>query len=310
MPSVLIVDDPSPARETLVELLRRAGHNVSLVTDCDEGLVLWRQQRHEVAFLSAPSSSGRMGGAELAARMKAETAQVYAPVLLVVSRHDVDARIEALSVADDVLSRPYLPNEAHARLEALLRTRELVDQLRAARAESESRSIADGVTGLRNRMFLGERLNEEFKRSVRYNEPLSLIILTVDRLREVTADRGPGFGDRVLLSLANASLRSLRQIDVVCRYGPSELAALLPNTHFAGSIICAERIHREAARSTVDDFVPVVSMGISFYPGKDVTDPADLLKIGSRALERACEEGPGNICLYQHQGYLFQPKSS
>jgi two-component system cell cycle response regulator len=308
VPSVLIVDDPSPVRDALVELLRRAGHNVTLAADSDEGLVVWRAQRHEVALLAA--SSGRIGGTELAARMKAETAQVYAPVLLVVGRNDVDARIEGLSVADDVLARPYLAAEAHARLEALLRTKSLVDQLRAARAESESRSIADGVTGLRNRLFLGERLNEEFKRSVRYNEPLSLIILNVERLRELTAERGTGFGDRVLLAIANAALRSLRQIDVVCRYGPTELAALLPNTHFAGSLICAERIHREAARSIVDDFVPTVSMGISFYPGKDVADPADLLKLGSRALERACEEGPGNICLYQHQGYLFQPKSS
>jgi diguanylate cyclase (GGDEF)-like protein len=112
----------------------------------------------------------------------------------------------------------------------------------------------------------------------------------------------------VLLSIANVALKSLRQIDVVCRYGPTELAALLPNTHFAGSLICAERLCREALRSPTEDFVPTVSMGISFYPGKDVSEPADLIKLGSRALDRAREEGPGSVCLVQHQGYLFQPK--
>jgi two-component system, cell cycle response regulator len=114
--------------------------------------------------------------------------------------------------------------------------------------------------------------------------------------------------DRVLLAIANAALRSLRQIDIVTRYGPAELAALLPNTHFAGSLICAERLHRESGKSPVEDFVPTVTMGIAFYPGKDVGEPADLLKMVSRALDRAREEGPGNICLYQHQGYLFQPR--
>ena len=49
-------------------------------------------------------------------------------------------------------------------------------------------------------------------------------------------------------------------------------------------------------------------MGIAFYPGKDVNDATDLLRMAARALERAREEGPGSICLYQHQGYLFQPK--
>jgi GGDEF domain-containing protein len=61
-------------------------------------------------------------------------------------------------------------------------------------------------------------------------------------------------------------------------------------------------------RSATDDFVPTLSMGVSFFPGKDVNEPADLIKLGSRALDRAREEGPGSICLVQHQGYLFQPK--
>jgi diguanylate cyclase (GGDEF)-like protein len=306
MPSILIADEPSVQREQLVDLLQRAGHAVTVVADGEDALGRWRFQKHELAVLF--SGLPRVGGAEVAARMKAETPHVFAPVLMVVPRPELDARIEALSVADDVVSRPYFPAEVHARCEALLRTRYLVDQLRAARAESESRSIADGVTGLRNRIFLGERLNEEYKRAVRYNEPLSLILLSVERLRELTDARGTPFGDRVLVAIANAALKSLRQIDVVCRYGPAELACLLPNTHFAGSLICAERLHREAGRTSIDDFVPTVTLGISFYPGKDVSEPADLLKIGSRALERAREEGPGSICLVQHQGYLFHPK--
>ena len=50
-------------------------------------------------------------------------------------------------------------------------------------------------------------------------------------------------------------------------------------------------------------------MGVSFFPGRDVNEPADLLRVAARALERAREEGPGRICLFQHQSYLFQPKA-
>jgi diguanylate cyclase (GGDEF)-like protein len=283
MAQVLIVDEPSAARDALVELLTAAGHRVTVAADGADGLERWRAEKHELAVIDARAQ--RVSGAELAGRMKAETLHVFAPVILIVASAEPSARIEAL-----------------------LRTRALVDNLRAARAESESRSIADGVTGLRNRIFLGERLNEEFKRAMRYNEPLSLCLLSVEGLREVIAARGEPFGDRVLVAIANAALHSLRQIDVVCRYSAHELAALLPNTHFAGSLICAERLVRESARVPVDDFTPAVSLGIAFYPGKDVSEPADLLRIASRALDRAREEGAGRICLVQHQGYLYQPK--
>lgn len=305
MPSVLIVDEPSPEREELVARLTAAGHRVTVAPDGEEALAAWRAHRHEVALVD--EAAPKLSGAELAARMKAETQHVFAPVLLVVRRQEVAARIEALAVADDALGRPYLAAEAHARLEALLRTRQLVDQLRVQQAESEARAGADRVTGLRNRVFLSERLNEEFKRAQRYNEPLSLILLSVSGLREVEKARGRPFADRVLAQIAGMSLRALRQIDVVCRYGPAELAAILPNTHFTGSLICAERLHREARKCAVDDVVPVVSMGIAFFPGKDVAEPADLLRLGARALERAQEEGPGHICLVQHQGYLYHP---
>jgi hypothetical protein len=47
-------------------------------------------------------------------------------------------------------------------------------------------------------------------------------------------------------------------------------------------------------------------MGLAFYPGKDVTSAAELVRIAERAHERAQAEGPGSICLIQHQGYLFR----
>ena len=64
-------------------------------------------------------------------------------------------------------------------------------------------------------------------------------------MREVIDKRGAGTADRLLQAVANASLRSLRQIDVVTRYGAHELAALLPNTHLAGALTCADRLRRE-----------------------------------------------------------------
>ena len=63
-----------------------------------------------------------------------------------------------------------------------------------------------------------------------------------DFQRPIIDRRGVGTGDRMLQLVAQASLRSLRQIDVVTRYGAHEFAALLPNTHLAGALTCADRL--------------------------------------------------------------------
>ena len=306
MPRILIVEPEGLGREILIQALESAGHQVTLADDGRDALERWRADRHELAILDQDATG--LSGAELAARMKAETPHVFAPVLLVIPNSDVGDRIAALSVADDVVSRPFWPAELHARAEALLRTRQLVDTLRLSRPDGESRANADAATGLRTRSFLSERLHEEWKRAARYNEPLAFLVLAVDGFVEAEKGRGGPFGQRLMAAVAQAALKILRQIDVTARYGEGEVAALLPNTHFAGAMTCAERLFQSVSRLVVDGFSPTVSMGIAFYPGKDVGGPADLLNQGAAALARARTEGPGRICLVQHQGYLFQPK--
>ena len=300
-----MVEPPSAARDELERALGDAGHRVLVISDGESALEAWRAERQELAILD--EAAARLNGLAVALRMKAESPSSFMPVIVLSSR-DALARAAALAVADDVVARPYDAREVTARVGALLRTRGIVDELRVLRAESEAKTYADAATGLRNRAFLGERIGEEFKRAVRYNEPLSLVLLAVEGMRELVDKRGAGTADRMLQAVANASLRSLRQIDVVTRYGAHELAALLPNTHLAGALTCADRLRRETSTAAVDDTKAIVSMGIAFYPGKDVNDATDLLRMAARALERARQEGAGSICLYQHQGYLFQPK--
>ena len=95
----------------------------------------------------------------------------------------------------------------------------------------------------------------------------------------------------------------LRQVDILARVETDQLAALLPNTHVAGALVAAERLKRDLSTGRVS-----TSLGIACYPGRDVLSPEDLVRLAGRALERARTEGPGHICLYQHQGYLFRPQ--
>lgn len=297
-----MVEPASAMREALIGALTAASHRVFLAQNGQEALEQWRLERQSLAILDARAP--RLEGAEVAARMRA-LAGGYAPVVLIVPG-DLAAKVAALEAADDVVARPYEPAEVVARVGARLRTHRLVEELKAARADVEARSLTDPATGLRNRLFLGERLNEEWRRAVRYGEPLSLLLISI---AGPVANDGehPLKHDRRLASVAQQMVRALRQVDVVARFGPLELAVILPNTHFAGALTCADRLRKQASLSGLGAMPAGICIGVALFPAKDVANPADLLKMASRALERARGEGPGNVCLVQHQGYLLQP---
>lgn len=295
MAIVLVVESPSPLREILEKTLERAGHRAVVAASADEALILARAHPPDAAILDESASAS-------VAALKSESSPNLLPVLIVTSCTDPEARIALLQSAEDLVARPYHPREVIARLEGLLKTRRLADELSVLRTES---GLTDPVTGLRNRLFLNERVGEEWKRAVRYSEPLSLLSLSLEDPSGALQRRGSSFRDQVLVCLGAALRRCLRQIDVTSRYGPVELGALLVNTHLAGSLVSADRLRSEVASIRIDDYSPQVVMGISLYPGKDVNEPADLMRLCVQALDRARQEGPGSICLIQHQGYLF-----
>jgi diguanylate cyclase (GGDEF)-like protein len=156
-------------------------------------------------------------------------------------------------------------------------------------------SATDPLTGLANRRAFKRHLAEEFRRASRYRSSLSLLLVDVDRLKQVNDEQGHAAGDRVLRTVAHAIADSLRQSDLGARWGGDEFAIVAPNTNAGAARHSAERLlARVSEVSRKDQDVPVtVSIGISTYdpdrPGHVEVD--GLVRAADHALYRAKESG-------------------
>jgi two-component system cell cycle response regulator len=123
-------------------------------------------------------------------------------------------------------------------------------------------STSDPVTGLKNRRFMNERLQDELERARRYGTALALLMIDVDRLKEINDDTGHVSGDRALLRVAEAIRTNARATDVAARWGGDEFVVLAPNTDAQAAVALAERIRARLSHGEETPRV-TVSTGIS-----------------------------------------------
>ncbi len=141
-----------------------------------------------------------------------------------------------------------------ALLVALL-ARSQADRTRLARlsAETERTARTDALTGLFNRRALTEHLARDSARARRREEPLSALMIDLDRFKETNDRFGHEAGDRVLCAFADCLREVLRAGDVYGRWGGDEFLVLLPATDHSRALTTADRLQGAAAGTDLAD---------------------------------------------------------
>ncbi len=198
---------------------------------------------------------------------------------------------------DQALTQLELQNRT---LEALVseRTRQLEDQNR----QLERLATRDPLTGLYNRRYIEEKLEEETARARRYGPPLSVVLLDLDNFKMVNDTLGHQTGDEVLVAIAQSLRKDVRQVDVVGRIGGEEFIVILPNTPAKSAVTMGERI-----RSRIEgldcivkpDGTPLrmtISGGIAQFVAED-SGSKEMLERADRVLYQAKREGKNRVLL-------------
>ncbi|MBK8575819.1 MAG: GGDEF domain-containing protein [Elusimicrobia bacterium] len=168
------------------------------------------------------------------------------------------------------------------------------------RAALRLRDMADtdGLTGVHVRRHLLEKLDEELRRAERYKYPVASLFVDVDNFKAFNEAHGHMVGDEVLRRIAQVTRASVRETDIVGRYGGDEFLVMLPHANAREAFSAAERIRKGVEKLTVTSkmgaAVPVtVSVGmIAAVPHE--ADVLRFLEIADQALHRS--KGLGKNC--------------
>lgn len=176
---------------------------------------------------------------------------------------------------------------------------QLLTQIKSAQQALQEASITDDLTGLRNRRYLMQRYREEYERARRFGSSFGLLMLDLDHFKGINDNCGHPFGDLVLKVAARAIADTVREYDVVGRYGGEEFVVVVPETPRQDMLTLAERIRETiAALIIADDHVCMritVSVGVAALESGDTPDV--LLKRADAALYRAKYEGRNRTVL-------------
>jgi two-component system, cell cycle response regulator len=285
--SVLIVDDRPGSYERIAATLKTE-HDVDVEPDPTQALFHAADRNYDLVIVSLDLEN--FDALRLASQLRSLDRTRNLPILAVTEPDNTARMARGLEIGvNDYLLRPVDKNELLARVRTQVRKRRYTERLRDSFQMSIEMAITDALTGLSNRRYMESHLATLIEQSAARGKSLAALVLDIDYFKAINDTHGHDAGDDVLRDFALRIKRSIRGIDLACRYGGEEFVIVMP-----------ERLRRRIA---ADPFaiaqgakhIPVtISIGIAGLRGKE-DSAAKLLKRADEALYRAKRDGRNRV---------------
>jgi diguanylate cyclase (GGDEF)-like protein len=161
-------------------------------------------------------------------------------------------------------------------------------------------ATTDGLTDLYNHRYFQEQLKTQVSHSLRYQTPLSLIIIDIDFFKKFNDKFGHQSGDAVLRQVAFTLKRNVRASDIVCRYGGEEMSIILPNTKYEEAVAIAGKLcsfvsEKKCKLSNGRESTVTISLGVSSLGEEDGDTPSQIIESADKRLYHAKENGRNRV---------------
>jgi len=262
---ILVVDDEPQVCEVLADALMVHGHSVDTAKDGFDAVE--KLKVNDYAIVLTDMDMPRMDGMQLIDYI---VRNHHGIDIIASTGHIMKYRYtDVVSAgAADFITKPFTLNELEAKLNRVIRERDL-------RKELQKLAIRDPLTGLSNRRSFQDTARKEAMRSVRYKHPLFLFFLDVDNFKAYNDMHGHQAGDDLLVQTANLLNSSIREnVDSAFRYGGDEFVLLLPHLTSQQALTVAERIREKFDRLGLQP--TTLSIGIGQFLERSETIEDDI----------------------------------
>jgi two-component system cell cycle response regulator len=295
---VLVVDDRRVSYERLMATLANE-HAVEVEVDPNEALLHAAEGNYDLLIISLVSEN--FDGLRLCSQVRSLERTRNVPILAIVDSEDNARMVRGLEIGvNDYLMRPIDKNELLARVRTQIRKKRYTERLRDNIQQSIEMAIIDGLTGLYNRRYMESHLTALVEQAAARGKSLTVLMLDIDYFKAINDSHGHDAGDDVLREFASRVRKSIRGIDLACRYGGEEFVILMPETDMAVATIVAERLRRRIAsepfaiQQGAGMVQATISIGIATFAAADDTI-ASILKRADQALYRAKRDGRNRV---------------
>jgi two-component system, cell cycle response regulator len=295
------VDDRRRSHERLAAIL---GDEQTIEVEAEPGNALFRaaEGNYDVVIISLYLE--KSDGLRLCSQVRSLERTRNVPLLAIAEPADHSRLVRGLEIGvNDFLIRPIDRLEMLARVRTQVRRRRYTERLRDNVQMSIEMAITDALTGLHNRRYMETHLSTLVEQAGLRSKPLAVLVLDIDYFKSVNDTHGHDAGDDVLREFSQRLKKSIRGIDLACRYGGEEFVVVMPETDMAVATMVAERLRRRIA---CEPF-PVcrganaveITISIGLAARASVNDTAaNILKRADQALYRAKRDGRNRVVAY------------
>jgi two-component system, cell cycle response regulator len=295
---ILIVDDRKSSYERIVETLS-AEHTVDVEADPNEAMFHIAEGHYDLLIVSLGLQN--FDGLRLCSQVRSLERTRNVPILAVAEADNNARLVRGLEIGvNDYLIRPIDRNEMLARVRTQIKKKRYTERLRDNVQLTVEMAITDVLTSLFNRRYMETHLATLVEQAAARGKPIAVLVLDIDYFKAVNDGHGHDAGDDVLREFALRMRKSIRNIDLACRYGGEEFVIVMPETDMAVATVVAERLRRRIAsepfaiQSGARNLDITISIGIAALDGPG-DNAAAILKRADTALYRAKRDGRNRV---------------
>lgn len=287
--TVLVVDDETVNCDVLISLLN--GYKVLVAKNGEQAIE--RSNSHPPDLILLDVVMPGISGYDVCKRLKEDENTASIPIIFVTMKSTIEEEAKGLQLgAVDYISKPFSPAIVQARVNNHM-------QLKRQRDLLESLNVTDSLTGISNRRHFDRALIQNWQSASRTKSDMALLMIDIDHFKQFNDHYGHQAGDECLSAIAKTlALQSERELDLICRYGGEEFAAILPHTDLhgaeliAGKLIAAVRELELPHEASPTSEVTTVSIGVActqaspFSTCEKLVEKADELLYQAKRLGR------------------------